>query len=68
MTDHAAVILLSCALISLIAVLVAVTAGYLARRDHATCAAALTRGAAAFAATLALAATLTGTLAGLLHH
>ncbi|MFK0025668.1 hypothetical protein [Streptomyces sp. NPDC090798] len=62
MSDRTAVIMLACALTVLIAVLIGAAAGYLARRDHATYPAALTRAAFAFAATLTLAATLTTAL------
>jgi hypothetical protein len=62
MSDHCAVILLACALVTLTGSLIAVAAGYLARRDHASYPAALTRAAVAFTATLALAATLVTTL------
>ncbi|MEU8579395.1 hypothetical protein [Streptomyces abikoensis] len=59
MSVRACLILISCALIALLAVLVAGVAGYLARRDQATYPQALTRAAIAFAATLTLVATLT---------
>ena len=59
MSDHCAVILLACALVTLTGVLVAAAAGYLARRDDASYPAALTRAAAAFTATLTVTATLT---------
>ncbi|WP_058044063.1 hypothetical protein [Streptomyces roseifaciens] len=52
-------IFIGCALATLLAILVSVAAGYLARRDQATYAQALTRAAVAFAATLTLVATLT---------
>lgn len=63
MTDHAILILLAAALTTLTAALVAVAAGDLARRDHITWPHAVTRAAAAFAATL----TLTAVLATALH-
>ncbi|WP_328687902.1 hypothetical protein OHA74_54160 [Streptomyces phaeochromogenes] len=59
MSSRAALVLLACALTTVIATLVGAAAGYLARRDHATPPAALTRAAVAFAATLTLAATVT---------
>ncbi|GGP01386.1 hypothetical protein [Wenjunlia tyrosinilytica] len=62
MSDHTAVILLACTLVTVIAALAATAAGYLARRDRATYPAALTHAAIAFTATLTLAATLTTTL------
>lgn len=65
MSDHDAVILLACAQVILIALLAAAAAGYLARRDHASWPAALTRAAIAFAATLTLAAALATTLSDL---
>ncbi|MFH8382271.1 hypothetical protein ACH4E7_15165 [Kitasatospora sp. NPDC018058] len=49
----------------LVAVLVGTAAAYLARLDGATYPAAVTRGAAAFAATLTLVAALAGTAAAL---
>ncbi|MFH8657879.1 hypothetical protein [Streptomyces afghaniensis] len=49
----------------MVAALVGAATGYLARRDHATYPAALTRATVAFAATLTLAATLTSALATL---
>jgi hypothetical protein len=58
MSDHHAIVLLSCALVTLMAVLIAAAVGYLARRDHASYPAALTRAATAFTATLTLTAAL----------
>ncbi|MEU0068667.1 hypothetical protein ABZ027_03695 [Streptomyces sp. NPDC006332] len=63
MSDRTAVIMLACAMTVLVAVLIGGAAGYLARREHATYSAALTRAAFAFAATLTLAATITSALA-----
>lgn len=54
MSDHCAVILMACALVTLTGVLIAAAAGYLARRDHASYPAALTRAAVAFTTTLTL--------------
>lgn len=56
MSVRTALVLLAGVVVLLIAALVAVAAGYLARCDRATTAQALTRAAAAFAATLTLAA------------
>ncbi|MEU4494221.1 hypothetical protein AB0F96_12420 [Streptomyces sp. NPDC023998] len=67
MSDHTVVILLACALTIVVAALVGAAAGYLARRDHATYPAALTRAAIAFAGTLTLAAALTTVLSALLQ-
>ncbi|MET7356207.1 hypothetical protein [Streptomyces mirabilis] len=58
MSDRTALILLACALTLVVAALVGVGAGYLARRDHATYPTALARAAVAFAATLTLATAL----------
>ncbi|MCG7208155.1 hypothetical protein [Streptomyces arenae] len=68
MSDHYAVILLACALVVLTGILCAAAAGYLARRDHATYPAALTRAAMAFAATLTLATAVLTALTSLLRH
>lgn len=65
MSDHHAVVLLTCALVTLAAVLIAAAAGYLARRDHASYPTAITRAAVAFAATLTLTAGLVTALANL---
>ncbi|WP_217549814.1 hypothetical protein [Streptomyces sp. GbtcB6] len=65
MSDHAAIILLACVLVTLIAILAATAAGYLARRGHATYPAAFSRAAITFAATLALTATVTSAMATL---
>lgn len=62
MSDHSALLLLTCALTILVAALTGAAAGYLARRDHATYPAALARGAAAFGATLLLTATIASAL------
>jgi hypothetical protein len=62
-----ALILLAGVVVLLVAALVAVAAGYLARRDRATTAQALTRAATAFAATLTLAAVLATTMHALTH-
>jgi hypothetical protein len=66
-TDRTALILIAAALITLVAILVALATGYLARRDQATTTESLTRAATAFAATLTLAAVLATTLQTLLH-
>lgn len=63
--DNGAVTALAFALFVLVAVLVAVAAGYLARRDSASYPAALSRSAKAFAATLTLMAVVTGALVAL---
>ncbi|WP_333774377.1 hypothetical protein [Streptomyces sp. IBSBF 3136] len=62
MSNHSALILLACFLAVLVAALTGAEAGYLGRRDHATYPAALTRGAAAFGATLLLFASVASTL------
>lgn len=67
MTDHTALILIAAALDTLVAILVALAAGYLARRDQATTPQSITRAAAAFAATLTLTAILATTLQAILH-
>ena len=54
--------MLACAMTVLAAVLIGGAAGYLARREHATYSAAVTRAAFALAATLTLAATITSAL------
>ncbi|MFJ1876855.1 hypothetical protein [Streptomyces chartreusis] len=63
MSDHAALILLACALAVVVAALAGVAAGFLARRDNATYATALSRAAFAFAASLTLTATIAAALA-----
>ncbi len=63
MSDHCAVVFLACALVTLTGVLIAVAAGYLARRDHASYPTAVTRAAVAFTATLMLATSLVTALA-----
>ncbi|MFI6933068.1 hypothetical protein [Streptomyces sp. NPDC050287] len=68
MSDHCAVLLLACALVTLTGILIAAAAGYLARRDHASYPAALTRAAVAFTATLTLAAALVTTLTSLVRR
>ncbi|MGW2748465.1 hypothetical protein [Streptomyces sp. NPDC001450] len=68
MPDHTAVILLACTVIVVVAALVGAAAGYLARRDHATYPAAVTRAAIAFAGALTLAAVLTTALSALPHR
>ncbi|WP_328766016.1 hypothetical protein [Streptomyces sp. NBC_00286] len=65
MSDRITLILLTCALIVLFAALTGAGAAYLARRDHASYPAALTRAAVAFATTLTLAAAVTTALAAL---
>ncbi|MEU5824860.1 hypothetical protein [Streptomyces sp. NPDC047803] len=60
-----AVVLLSVALIAVVALLVGYGAGKLARIDGATVPAALTRAAATFGAVITLAATVTAALATL---
>lgn len=67
MSDHLAIVLLATALVIVVAILVSIAAGYLARSDGATNAAAITRAAAVFAATVTLAAALTSTLSPLIH-
>ncbi|MGW8378449.1 hypothetical protein [Streptomyces sp. ODS28] len=62
-----AVVLLSIALVFVVALLAAVGAGKLARLDGATYPAALTRAATAFTAVVTLAATVTAALAALLR-
>ncbi|MFF3277323.1 hypothetical protein ACFYWU_41345 [Streptomyces chrestomyceticus] len=63
MSNRTTVIMLACAVTVLVAVLIGGAAGYLARRDHATYCAAVTRAAFAFAAALTLAATAASALA-----
>lgn len=63
---NVALVLLTTALVLLIAVLAAAGAGKLARLDGATYPAALTRAATAFTAVLTLATAAAGTLAALL--
>ncbi|MFJ6895118.1 hypothetical protein [Streptomyces hokutonensis] len=65
MSDHHAVVLLACALVTLAAVLIGAAAGYLARRDLASYPTAIIRAAVAFTATLTLAAGLVTALANL---
>lgn len=65
MTHEGAVMVLAMALIVVVAGMIGAAAGYLARRDGASYPAALTRAAAAFAATLMLAAVVTGALVAL---
>lgn len=67
MTDHAALVLLAAALITLTAALLGAAAGYLARRDRATYPQALSRAAATFAATLTLIAVVSAALRGLIN-
>ncbi|MFD0287694.1 hypothetical protein [Streptomyces lutosisoli] len=62
-----AVILITAALVVILALLVAAGAGKLARLDGATYPAALMRSAAAFAAVLTLAAAVTGALSSILN-
>jgi uncharacterized membrane protein len=66
-TDHTALIMIVAALATLIAIQVALAAGYLAHRDQATTPQSITRAATAFAATLTLIALLTTALQALLH-
>ncbi|MFD5858743.1 hypothetical protein [Streptomyces chartreusis] len=61
-----AVVLLTTALVLVVALLAAAGAGKLARLDGATYPAALTRAATAFAAVVTLAAAVSGALAALL--
>ncbi|MFF9819540.1 hypothetical protein [Streptomyces sp. NPDC014006] len=63
---NVALVLLTAALVLVIAVLAAAGAGKLARMDGATYPAALTRAATAFTAVLTLAAAVAGALATLL--
>ncbi|WP_245235221.1 hypothetical protein [Streptomyces violaceorubidus] len=58
MSSHGSVIVLTCLVALLTGTLVAAAAGYLARRDHASYPAAITRAAVAFAATLTFATAL----------
>lgn len=67
MTDHVALLVLSTALATLCALMIAAGAGFLARRDGATYAQAITRAGAAFAATLTLCAALAITWHTLTH-
>jgi hypothetical protein len=62
-----AVVLITAALVVILALLVAAGAGKLARLDGATYPAALMRSAAAFAAVLTLAAAVTGALSSILN-
>ncbi|MEU5643027.1 hypothetical protein [Streptomyces milbemycinicus] len=62
MSVRTAMTLFALALSVLAALLVAVAAGYLARRDQATYPAAVTRAATAFAATMTLIAVVVGAL------
>ncbi|MFJ2730791.1 hypothetical protein [Streptomyces collinus] len=68
MNNETAVVGLGCGLAVVVAVMVAATGGYLARRDGASYPAALTRAGVAFAATLTLAAAATAALAALVSH
>ncbi|WP_234042183.1 hypothetical protein [Streptomyces marianii] len=61
-----AVVLLTTAFVTVVALLAAAGAGKLARMDHASYPTALTRAAATFAAVITLAAVVTGTLTALL--
>lgn len=65
MAYHGVVMVLATAHVVVVATLIAAAAGYLARRDHASYPAALARAATAFAATLMLAAAVTGALVAL---
>ncbi|WP_353946005.1 hypothetical protein ABII15_33370 [Streptomyces sp. HUAS MG91] len=67
MTDRNMITLLAGAQVIVIALLAGAAAGYLARRDHATYPAALARAAMSFTATVALAATVVTTVAGVGH-
>ena len=67
MTDRTALIMTAATLATLIAILVALAAGYLAHRDQATTPQTITRAATAFAAALTLIAILTTALQTLLH-
>lgn len=62
MSDRAAVILLACSVIVVVAALTGAGAGYLARRDGSTYPAAVNRAAIAFTATITLAAVITTAL------
>lgn len=55
MSDHSIVVLLAATLTLFVASVVAIAAGYLARRDHASYPQAIFRAAGTFAATLTLA-------------
>ncbi|MEV5846178.1 hypothetical protein AB0M32_29840 [Streptomyces sp. NPDC051985] len=61
MSDRCTLILLACGLMTLVGVLIAAAAGYLARRDNASYPAALARAAIAFTATLTLTSVLVTT-------
>ncbi|GAA1404163.1 hypothetical protein GCM10009639_49830 [Kitasatospora putterlickiae] len=61
--NHVAVVLLTVALVLVLALLIGVAAGALARLDGSTYPAAVARAGGAFAAVLALAAAVTGVLA-----
>ncbi|MFB6627231.1 hypothetical protein ACFCWD_22850 [Streptomyces sp. NPDC056374] len=61
-----AVVLLSTALVIIVALLAATAAGKLARMDNGSYPTALTRAAATFAAVITLASVVTGTLSALL--
>ncbi|MFJ9021879.1 hypothetical protein ACIRPU_18205 [Streptomyces sp. NPDC102259] len=68
MSDHSALVVLACALVTLAGIFVAAAAGYLARRDSASYPTALTRAATAFAATLTLTAALAAALTDVAHR
>lgn len=61
------VVIFAFSLVTLLALLIAVAAAYLARRDHASYPAALTRAGAAFTTTITLAALLTTTISTMIR-
>ncbi|MCM1967939.1 hypothetical protein [Streptomyces sp. G1] len=63
MSNNSALILLACAVTLLLAALIALAAGYLARRDQASYSTAVVRAATAFAATVTLTAAVATALA-----
>ncbi|MER5450962.1 hypothetical protein ABT052_32520 [Streptomyces sp. NPDC002766] len=62
MSERCVMVFLACSLVTLLALFLAAAAAYLARRDHATYPAALTRAATTFTAALTLAAVITSTI------
>ncbi|MFC8350735.1 hypothetical protein [Streptomyces sp. NPDC057280] len=63
MSDHTAIVLLTCALSVVIALMCGTAAGYLARRDGASYPAVCARAASTAARAVALAAAIAGALA-----
>ncbi|MFD8332936.1 hypothetical protein ACFV42_09785 [Streptomyces solisilvae] len=68
MSERAALVMLIYALVSVIAILVATVAGYLARREGASYTQAVQQAARALAAFLSLAAAITTALASILQR